>query len=246
MNTKTGKNGGRYYEVEEGKFYPSVTTIMGAMTDKSWLVEWENRIGKSEADKISKNSAQRGTFMHALCEEYLDLKFDESFSGNILRETFTRAMNHKEVDGIVERANLITGKDLFVGFLEDGTFNDIKEVVIQEIALYCPVGGGYAGRVDLIAITNDGLLKVIDFKSSNRPKQRDKIDNYHMQIAAYSFAYYMMTGNMPKGGEIWICNQLNKVPQVFKLNEFDLKHWYGEFILLVRRYHEQFLTSNEV
>ena len=39
-------NGKRYYNIGEGKKYPSVTTILGAMTDKSGIDKWRKRIGE--------------------------------------------------------------------------------------------------------------------------------------------------------------------------------------------------------
>ena len=66
-------NGKRYYNIAEGKKYPSVTTILGAMTDKSGIDKWRKRIGEEKADAISKFSANRGTVMHQFCEYFLRL-----------------------------------------------------------------------------------------------------------------------------------------------------------------------------
>ena len=64
-------NGKRYYNIGEGIKYPSVTTILGAMTDKSGIDKWRKRVGEEKADAISKFSANRGTVMHQLCEYFL-------------------------------------------------------------------------------------------------------------------------------------------------------------------------------
>ena len=64
-------NGKRYYNIGEGIKYPSVTTILGAMTDKSGIDKWRKRIGEEKADAISKFSANSGTVMHQLCEYFL-------------------------------------------------------------------------------------------------------------------------------------------------------------------------------
>ena len=64
-------NGKRYNNIGEGKKYPSVTTILGAMTDKSGIDKWRKRVGDEEADRISKFSANRGTVMHQFCEYFL-------------------------------------------------------------------------------------------------------------------------------------------------------------------------------
>ena len=43
-------NGKRYYVIGEHK-YPSVTTILGSMTDSSGLDKWRQRIGEDEAGR---------------------------------------------------------------------------------------------------------------------------------------------------------------------------------------------------
>ena len=70
MNTTT-INGGRYYVVDEIKnlALPSVTTILGADSpDKDFFIEWAKRVGPVKAVF----GANRGTFMHALHEHYID------------------------------------------------------------------------------------------------------------------------------------------------------------------------------
>ena len=61
-------NGSRLYVTPEGDTYPSVTTVLSAMEDHSWLEEWHKRVGIEEANRITKYSAERGTSMHALIE----------------------------------------------------------------------------------------------------------------------------------------------------------------------------------
>lgn len=61
-------NGSRLYVTPEGNSYPSVTTVLSAMEDHSWLDAWRERVGVEEAARITKQSAERGTSMHALIE----------------------------------------------------------------------------------------------------------------------------------------------------------------------------------
>jgi genome maintenance exonuclease 1 len=61
---------GRRYKVPSGKLYPSVTTVTGHL-DKDWYTSWVARVGKEEADRISKKATDRGTRIHALCEDHL-------------------------------------------------------------------------------------------------------------------------------------------------------------------------------
>ena len=60
------------------------------------------------------------------------------------------------------------------------------------------------------------------------------IENYKMQGAAYSVAYYDRYGELPHGAEIWIANDVNDKPQVFQMNRRDIKEYFEKFIELVK------------
>lgn len=239
MKTELGPHGhGRYYIIDENRRYPSVTTILGEMSDKSWVNTWKERVGKDKADNISKNSAERGTFMHKLCENYLNLSFNESDNNNILKKTFNITLEDPEISSISNQ-NKENGKNLFLKFLNSKSFDRIDKVISQEEALWSSRGGGYAGRCDFIAIV-DGVLKVIDFKSSTKPKKEKWIDGYKMQISAYAVAYYDMFGELPKGYEIMISNEITQTPQIFKGNQRDIKDHFTNFLKMVVAYHKKY------
>lgn len=65
----TGK---RLYRTPEGKKYPSITTVLSATSDNSWLNEWRAKVGEDEAKAISNRAAKRGTAIHAYSEDYLN------------------------------------------------------------------------------------------------------------------------------------------------------------------------------
>ena len=78
---------GRFYRTPEGNLYPSVTTVLASLPNTS-LDAWRASVGASEAERVSKLAAARGTRLHAFCEDYLlkrDPKIDvfdrESYSG---------------------------------------------------------------------------------------------------------------------------------------------------------------------
>jgi genome maintenance exonuclease 1 len=70
----TGKqindNGSRIYDIN-GYRLPSVTTILGATKDKSFLTKWKARVGEAEAERIKNHSSSRGTAMHKFLEHYI-------------------------------------------------------------------------------------------------------------------------------------------------------------------------------
>ena len=70
-------NGSRRYVVN-GKRLPSVTTILDACTDKTWLYEWKKRVGEVEAKRISTESSNIGTLVHSCLEDHITKKPSQS------------------------------------------------------------------------------------------------------------------------------------------------------------------------
>lgn len=68
----------------------------------------------------------------------------------------------------------------------------IDNVQAQEVPLYSNLLG-LAGRVDCVA-EYDGVLSIIDFKSSKRFKELDHITNYFEQATAYAIMWQELTG----------------------------------------------------
>lgn len=150
---------GRYYTTPEGKRYPSVTTILGAHTQKG-IQEWRNRVGHEAADKITRQAATRGTKFHNLAEKYLKNSYKTEKMGLLDMEMF----------------------DMAIPYLER-----IDNIRTQEAALYSDYLR-LAGRVDCIA-EFDGKLSIIDFKTSRREKDPDHVEHYFMQAAAYAIMF---------------------------------------------------------
>lgn len=226
-------NGKRYYLIGEHK-YPSVTTVLGSMTDSSGLDVWRKRVGEEEADRISKFSANRGTIMHQMIEYYLG----SDLEGNRERllEAQQKISEFVKEEGFTEE-ELEVGRRLFYSFYNNGLFNKISRVVSIEETLYSHQMGGYAGRVDNIYENTFSHLLILDFKTSRKQKKKEWIKNYFMQIAAYFLAYWEMHGTKPQGGEIWIAVE-NDEPQVFEVTWEDIKVYGKEFLSLVKKYHE--------
>jgi len=230
-------NGKRYYNIGEGIKYPSVTTILGAMTDKSGIDKWRKRVGEEKADAISKFSANRGTVMHQLCEYFLGS--DKETQRDRLMDAQIKIGPFVEENGFTEEETTI-GRKLFFNFYNSKCFDRINNVVSIEDTLFSPLMGGYAGRVDIIYENEKGHLVILDFKSSKKPKKEDWIENYKMQIAAYSLAYWEMNKRKPKGGEIWISNEADGFPQVFEMSFDDITKYGKMFLNLVKQFHTKF------
>lgn len=155
---------GRTYETPVGKF-PSVTTVLGCDPSKAEGLEaWRNDIGHDEADKITKDSAARGEAVHLLAEHYIDNK----------QLVYTSELSERMFKSI---------KPLL---------NNINNVIGQEVALYSKILG-IAGRVDCIA-EYEGVLSIIDYKTSRKEKRKEWIDDYFIQTSCYSYMLTEMFG----------------------------------------------------
>lgn len=157
---------GRRYDTPDGNSYPSITTVLSILSEKS-IYEWRKRVGAEEADKISIRASRRGTAVHAIIEKYIDndVNFKDGYTPDIIQS-----------------------------FLDLKPILDsrIGKVFAQEAPLYSD-HLGVAGRVDCVA-EFDGKLSIIDFKTSRKPKKKSYIENYFMQESAYAIMWEERTG----------------------------------------------------
>ena len=86
----------------------------------------------------------------------------------------------------------------------DRGLNDCSEVYGTEAVLYYP--GLYAGSCDLVAKYKD-KLSIIDFKQTNKPKQREWIEDYFLQMGAYGMAHDAGYGTSIEQGIIMMCSK---------------------------------------
>ena len=158
-------NGKRLYETPDGSYYPSVTTITGQMNKKA-ISEWRARVGEKVAKQVTAQASARGTSIHKLCEHYILGTMDDVQIMPSNREMFSSMANHL--------AETVDNVKTVEGFL----YSDFLRT---------------AGQVDMIAEYN-GVLSVVDFKTSKKKKREDWIENYFVQEAAYSFMFEERTG----------------------------------------------------
>lgn len=157
---------GRLYQVPNGNKYPSVSTVVGFVGDKTYLEEWRKKVGNEVADKISKAAADRGTLIHDNCERFL--------LGKPLKFTLFQHVEKGMFDWLLPVLNDVDN----IHGLETQLYSDKLEV---------------AGTVDLIG-EHQGKIKVIDWKNSRRFKTKEEIPGYFAQMAAYAYMFWERTG----------------------------------------------------
>lgn len=231
------EDGLRFYQVtEDNKVIaklPSVTTILGNTKDMSGLEKWKKKVGEAEAKRISELSMNRGTIMHRLIELYKGTSGDASERLIILKDL---AKEDDECNQFSDEENgalyLAEAWKFFYKFYFNSSdyFDRVKTVLEAETFLWTIKAGGWAGTVDNISEMTDGLIKIIDYKNSRRPKREDWIQDYFIQTGAYFVAYWDMTGIKADGAEIWIANEEDNIPQCFTLTQSDLEFYSKEFM----------------
>ena len=211
-------NGSRHYVTPDGHRVPSVTTILDATKPeeaKKALREWRKRVGPAKAQQITTEAAGRGTRMHKWLENYIK-------TGNT-GEPGTNPYSQQSF----EMAQQI---------VENGLKN-CTEYWGTEVSLYYPEI--YAGTTDLVGI-HAGSEAIMDHKQSNKVKKREWIDDYFIQLAAYSNAHNKVWGTNIRKGVIFMCTADKQYLEfIIEGKEFDkysdlwfsrLEEYYTKFL----------------
>lgn len=186
-------HGQRFYTTPAGNKYPSVTTVLSSK-GKDWLNNWRNMLGAEKADKETQRCAERGTAVHDMVERYLN-NDEEPMKGHT-----------REHCGLFNQIRLRLNQNV----------NNIR---IQEAPLFSD-RLKIAGRVDCIG-EYEGILSVIDFKTSNNNKTADMIEDYYLQCTAYAIMYYEMYGVLIEDIVILMAVEKGIMPLVFKQKIYD-------------------------
>ena len=170
----------RLYLTPDGEALPSVTTILSKTKDKSFLKKWRAKVGEEEAEKIIRDSAKIGTALHLYIER------------------FVNGDKYKDLTKVGVQAEKMAQKII------DEAFKDITEIWGSEVHLYNP--GKYAGTTDMVGLYK-GRPTIIDFKQTNRPKKREWVQDYLMQLAAYAMAHNKLFDTEIDQGVVLMCSR---------------------------------------
>lgn len=199
----------RYYETPRGNLYPSVTSVLGAMTDKSGLEKWKKRVGEKEAERIKKRGGVRGTAVHLILEDYVLNR-----SVDVKKQMPITVSLYNQIKSSLEHnVNNIRCSE---GML----FSDRLKV---------------AGSVDLVADYN-GIPSIIDFKTSGSEKRKEWITSYFLQATLYSMMLYEMTGVACPQIVILIAVEDSNHPQIFVDK---VENWINDARLICKQYHSK-------
>ena len=165
LNRTTGPDGRRYLTLE-GKAYPSVTTVLSILNEES-IAKWRAKVGEEEANKISHRASTRGTAVHDIVEKYINN--DPNYKVGHLPHIVQSLENLRP---LIDK--------------------HVTKVFKTEVPLYSD-HLKLAGTADAV-VEWDGVPTIVDWKTSRRPKKREHIKNYFMQLAAYAVMWEERTG----------------------------------------------------
>jgi genome maintenance exonuclease 1 len=211
-------DGSRKYATPDGEKLPSVTTILDATKSeesKQALANWRRRVGHAKAQEITTEAAGRGTRMHKWLEDYI--KTGEMGSpGSNPYSIQSHLMARSIIDQGLSKCNEFWG---------------------TEVSLYFPKI--YAGTTDLVGL-HEGNEAIMDHKQTNKPKKREWIEDYFVQLAAYANAHNEVYGTKIRKGVIFMCSAANEY-QEFILEGADFDTYTDKWFNRVEQYYMQFI-----
>ena len=212
-SSRSIENGMRKYLFDDEKL-PSVTSILQATKseeDKAALENWKQRVGHKEANKIKTEASSRGTSMHSYIEDFLRGRINESF--------FESNEQYKNM-----------AKEI----IDKGVKGKLEEIFGMETILQYPQK--YAGTADLVGIYQ-GKEAIIDFKQANKPKKIDYIQDYFLQLGAYTLAHNVVYKTNITSGVILLCT-IDNLFQDFKIEGPELLMYQNLFLGRVKKFRE--------
>ena len=215
--TQSMDQGSRIYDVA-GYRLPSVTTVLGKTKDQQFLKDWKAKVGEQEAERIKNLSSKRGTAMHKFLEHYI------------------LGTGYDDLTGLGQEAKSMAEKVIEIGLAP------VEEYYGSEVTMYYP--GLYAGSTDLVC-SHNGEDAIVDFKQANKPKKKEWIEDYYLQIAAYAMAHDHVHGSTINKGVIMVCTP-DLYYQEFVITGSELRRYKHKFLKRLDMYHELKFDEKEI
>ena len=212
-------DGLRHYEIGGGT-RPGVTSVLDKTSDKTFLLRWEERIGKEQAVIERTRAARRGTALHKRIEN--KLLFGEQEQLSLFDQEF-------------EEKYGLCGEVDYLWLGAEPYLETVGEPVLIEGPVYWEpnrdeehiFGNGFGGTIDCVTRNPEtGGLILRDWKSSRKVKKTEFLSNYCLQQAAYKIAlmysYPELEGQLERC-EIVIFNLQGHAPQVHSIEGGELR-----------------------
>jgi genome maintenance exonuclease 1 len=143
-------------------------------------------------------------------------------------ESYVTGVGYDDLTELGRQAKPMANKIMEIGLAP------VEEYYGSEVTLHYP--GLYAGQTDLVCLHND-LETIVDFKQANRPKKKEWIEDYYLQIAAYAMAHDYVYGSAIRQGVIMVCTP-DLYYQEFRITDHELRTWKHKFLKRLDMYYE--------
>ena len=206
---------GRIYNFSDSSKY-SVTTMLSNTKDDKFLKEWRKRVGEREARRITENAGIIGTSLHKCCEDHLLCK--EVVPENTLIRNLYNQIRPYLKQRIVK-----------VYHTEHILYSDIMQL---------------AGAVDAVV---DYIVKgipnfvILDFKTANRQKKIEYLEDYFLQLCCYSKMYEEMYNEKAKKGVLLFAYKQQRSP--FNEVVVNLEKYEYKLMKRIELFHEKVAKS---
>ena len=209
--SRTSLDGKRVYACPDGNAVASVTSILDSTKDKTHLIEWRKRVGEETAKRITKEASGMGTRMHKYIENYInDGTWGTPGSNPYSQQAFKMAQ-----------------------VVHNNALKDVDEIWGSEVGLYFPKI--YAGTTDCVG-QYKGNPCIIDFKQTNKPKKKEWVEDYFLQLVAYAEAHNEVYGTDIKEGHVFMCSRKLDYQQ-FDITPITYNHYKKEWWNRVEEYY---------
>ena len=209
--SRTSLDGKRVYQCPDGNAVASVTTILDSTKDKTHLLEWRKRVGEETAKRITKEASGMGTRMHKYIENYInDGSWGTPGSNPYSQQAFKMAQ-----------------------VVHNNALKDVNEIWGSEVGLYFPKI--YAGTTDCVG-QYKGNPCIIDFKQTNKPKKKEWVEDYFLQLVAYAEAHNEVYGTDIKEGHVFMSSRKLDYQQ-FDITPITYNHYKKEWWNRVEEYY---------
>ena len=202
----------RYYEIKGDVIYPSVTSVISFISRKKFA-DWRAKVGEEAANRKTKRATTRGTNLHSLFEVYLqngDYKSMKEYDIPLINIMFNGAKQHldNKLDNIYQQETTMSSDRLCL-----------------------------AGTVDLICEV-DGELSIVDFKTSEKEKPEEWLEDYFVQLSAYWAMFSERTGVVPKKLVVFLVTEKGDVQIVERRNPI-------HYLKILQDYASQFIRYRD-
>lgn len=187
------KDSSRFYDIDGIGRLPSVTTILSVIS-KPGLMNWQSKQGALKAINVMQKVLEKSPFIHDAIKAELGESFFRDGNSLAAEAADYGSQAHAIIEGILKGdgepwpqpttpAQVNNAVTSFLRWKERTDFNVIKTESIVFSKKF-----GYAGTVDAIGKTSDGIT-LLDWKTSKRI-----YPEYSLQTIAYKYAAEEMAG----------------------------------------------------